>query len=374
VITVLNIYGVRLVAIINNTGVIFEILGMVVFAFIMALFHNHQGVGVIFHSQGLSVTASTFLTAMFMSLFVIYGFDTAGTLAEETKNPKVESPKAIIGAIVGALIIGAIFLWGTLMAVPGGAEGMKKAGEGLVTGPQTIIEANFSAAFATVYLLIVSAAIFVCCMSIMTSTVRLCFGMSRDDQLPGSKTLSKVSPSLHTPIMSCIVVAVLAAVPFLQFAGATVVAVAATAMIYLSYFLGNAAFMRARMKGWPRSPAPFKLGVWGPIVNGLGLLWGAAMLVNFLWFSNGKEFDLRWLTNPKATQTDYFGTGQLVNFHIAFLNKIPVIELIVVTIALIGAIYFLAVQRNKPYTPVIIPEGEEGVPGAAAAGASTAQA
>ena len=35
VITVLNIYGVRLVAIINNTGVVFEILGMFVFALIL---------------------------------------------------------------------------------------------------------------------------------------------------------------------------------------------------------------------------------------------------------------------------------------------------------------------------------------------------
>ena len=46
-----------------------------------------------------------------MSLFVIYGFDTAGTLAEETKNPRAESPKAIIGSIGGAFVIGAIFLW-----------------------------------------------------------------------------------------------------------------------------------------------------------------------------------------------------------------------------------------------------------------------
>jgi len=43
VITVLNIYGVKLVAVINNTGVIFEILGMFVFALILAIFHNHQG-------------------------------------------------------------------------------------------------------------------------------------------------------------------------------------------------------------------------------------------------------------------------------------------------------------------------------------------
>src|SRR5271165_6941135 len=42
VITVLNIYGVKLVSIINNTGVLFEILGMFVFALVLMAFHNHQ--------------------------------------------------------------------------------------------------------------------------------------------------------------------------------------------------------------------------------------------------------------------------------------------------------------------------------------------
>jgi len=36
-ITILNIYGVKLVSIINNTGVVFEILGMVVFAVVLLL-------------------------------------------------------------------------------------------------------------------------------------------------------------------------------------------------------------------------------------------------------------------------------------------------------------------------------------------------
>ena len=40
VITVLNIYGVKLVSIINNTGVVFEILGMFVFALVLMAFHK----------------------------------------------------------------------------------------------------------------------------------------------------------------------------------------------------------------------------------------------------------------------------------------------------------------------------------------------
>ncbi|MFY9580547.1 MAG: APC family permease [Gaiellaceae bacterium] len=110
-ITVLNIFGVRLVAIINNTGVLFEILGMVVFAFILAIFHHHQSAGVVFHTGGTSLTTGTFLVAMFMSLYVIYGFDTASTLAEETKDPRREAPRAVLGSVIGAFVIGAVFLY-----------------------------------------------------------------------------------------------------------------------------------------------------------------------------------------------------------------------------------------------------------------------
>ena len=257
-ITILNIFGVRLVAIINNTGVLFEILGMVVFAFVLALFHHHQSGAVFFHTGGKSFTAGTFLVAMFMSLFVIYGFDTAGTLAEETRDPRREAPKAIIGSIVGAFIIGGIFLIAMLLAIPN----LHTAIAGGWTPPM-IIDANFGNAFSTVFLLVVSAAIFVCCLSIMTATVRLCFGMSRDDALPASKQLSWVHPRLHTPIGSCIAIGVLAFIPMLQYAGAGIIAIAATGMIYLSYFIGNVALMRARLRGWPRAKAPFSLGKLG---------------------------------------------------------------------------------------------------------------
>jgi len=349
-ITILNIYGVKLVSIINNTGVIFEILGMVVFALIMAIVHNNQGIGVLFDSGDVKLTGSAFLVGMFMSLFVVYGFDTAGTLAEETKNPRAESPKAILGSIAGAFVIGAIFLVGTLMAIPN----LSEAQTGFF-GPQAIIEAVFASWAANLYLLVVTLAIFVCCLSIMTSTVRLMFGMARDNQLPFSKPLSKVNPRLHTPIGACIGVAVLSAIPFLQFTGATVIAVAATAMIYLSYFLGNLAVMRARSKGWPKADAPFKLGAWGKPVNVLALLWGGAMLFNLLWWTSDPA-SLRILTNPKATQTDYFGTGPLVDFHIGFLNSIPLMELIIGAVLIVGAIYYFTVGKSKEFAAITMPE------------------
>jgi urea carboxylase system permease len=345
VITVLNIYGVRLVAIINNTGVVFEILGMFVFALILLAFHNHQGFHVVTNAGGFHVTSSTFLAAMFMSLFVIYGFDTASTLSEETRDPRRAAPKAVLFSVIGAFIIGGVFLLGTLMAIPNLHTAISDA-----WGPAQIIEANFSHPFATIYLLVVSAAIFVCCLSILAATIRLCFGMARDNQLPGSKPLARVSPRLHTPVWTCVTIAVIAAIPFLQYSGATTIAIAATGMIYLSYFLGNLVIMRARARGWPKVSAPFRLGRWGILVNIIGLLYGGAMIVNFAW--------PRVASNPEPKQTVVAGS-QLVNFHIGFLNGIPLLWTVAVFIALIGGLYYLIVGRTKDFAPVVAPAGDD---------------
>jgi len=249
-----------------------------------------------------------------------------------------------------------VFLLGTLMAIPN-LHAAITANGGLGVGPATIIEENFSTGFATLYLLVVAAAIFVCCLSIMAATIRLCFGMARDNQLPLSRPLAQVAPRLHTPVWTCIAVAVLAAVPFIKYAGAGIIAIAATGMIYLSYFLCNIAIMRARARGWPKVSAPFKLGRWGMLVNILGLVYGGAMLINFAW--------PRAASNPEPQQT-----GGLLSLGLNFLNKIPILWTVVVVITLIGAIYYFAVGRTKEVPPVTTPTGGDKplVAGAAAEG------
>jgi len=367
VITILNIYGVKLVAIVNNTGVFFEILGMVVLAIILAALHNNQGIGVITKSDGASVTVPFFLVGLFMSAYVIYGFDTASTLAEETKDPRREAPKAVLASVIGAFVIGAIFLWALLIAIPN----LHEAVTGFF-GPVQIIDAatGTGSAFSNIYLFVVSAAIFVCCMAILTSTIRLAFGMSRDNQLPGSKFMSKVSPRLHTPIGACIVVGLLSAIPFIQFAGVSVIAVAATATIYLSYILGNIGSMRARSRGWPRTRAPFSLGGWGKLVNIIAIVYGVLMYINFLWPAGDSGANaLRIFANPSGGQSDWYGTGPLIHFP-GFLDKISVIELVTAVVFLVGFIYWFAVQRTKPWTAPVQPE--EDLAGIAPAGSPPA--
>src|SRR4029077_7744733 len=109
------------------------------------------------------------------------------------------------------------------------------------------------------------------------------------------------------------------------------------------------AILRDRLRGWPRTDAPFKLRKWGLIINLIGLAYGGAMLVNFAW--------PRIQSNPQPKQEVVAGS-QLLNFHIGFLNDIPILWTVFIFILVVGALYYLITGRNKEFAPVTAPEGE----------------
>jgi hypothetical protein len=84
------------------------------------------------------------------------------------------------------------------------------------------------------------------------------------------------------------------------------------------------------------------------LVNILALVYGGAMIINFAW-----PRDVPF-TNPTPDQS-----GGLLNFHIGFLNKIPILWTVFVFIVLIGAIYYFAAGRRKEFAPVIAPAGDD---------------
>jgi len=122
--TVINLIGVRLFSIINNIGVGAEILGMLVFALILLFFANHQPVSVLFDTSFTSNLGDgnytpVFLVGMFMALFVVYGFDTAGTFGEETLDASRQAPRGVLAAIWLSGIVGAVCLLAVNAVVQG---------------------------------------------------------------------------------------------------------------------------------------------------------------------------------------------------------------------------------------------------------------
>ena len=142
-----------------------------------------------------------------------------------------------------------------------------------------------------------------------------------------SKPLSTVNPRTGTPVGACILVALMAGFFFLKYAGVAFIAIAASGMIYVSYLLANIAILQARRRGFFDQNMGFSLGRWGMLVNIMALVWGGAMLINFMWH--------RVATNPKPDETD-----GLLDFNIDFLNKIPIQWSVLGGVLIAGAIVY----------------------------------
>ena len=108
------------------------------------------------------------------------------------------------------------------------------------------------------------------------------FSMGRDRRLPLGGAWGQVNSTFKTPANAALAVGVLAAIPFFVTGAGTAIyiAIAATGMIYISYFLCNLGVLVARRRGWPHQGAWFKLGSWGTIINILALVWGGLMIIN----------------------------------------------------------------------------------------------
>ena len=341
--TLINAFGVRLLSIINNLGVAAEILGMVVFAGILLIFFNHQPLSVLTTTQGLESQANgnylpVFAVAAFMSLFVVYGFDTAGTFGEETVDAGRQAPRGVLSAILLSGVIGTIFLLAIILSTPDIAAEIAAAGKG-ANPIADAIHSNLGGVWGNVYLAVVLAAVFVCTMAIQGATTRLMFSMGRDRRLPLGSVWGTVSATHRTPTNAAVAVGVLAAIPFLVSGSAGVIAIGATGTIYLSYFLCNLGVLVARSKGWPHQKAWFGLGGLGLVVNVLALVWGGLMIVNFsLWhldafgdWGNG----LRDLTNPTINTLTFLGSAPLTD-----LPAWPIFEVFLGIVLVVGIAYY----------------------------------
>ena len=285
----INAFGVRLLSILNNIGVGTEILGMLVFALILLFFANNQSPSVLFDSAGTeAATGGQYLPAfalgMFMALFVVYGFDTAGTFGEETVDASRQAPRGVIWSVIISGLVGTVFLIAVILAIPDMpaaiAEGQALGFPIATTIQQTLVYDILGTGITVgeVYLFVILASVFVCTLAIQGAATRMMFSMSRDRHLPLGAAWGRVNGTFKTPANAAIAVGVLAALPILVIGplGGFSVSIAATGLIYLSYLLTNIGVLAARFRGWPQKPAWFNLGRWGKLVEHPGdRLWRA---------------------------------------------------------------------------------------------------
>jgi amino acid transporter len=259
-----------------------------------------------------------------MSAYVMYGFDTAGTLAEETNDPRRNAPPAILRALGAAALIGGLLILFALMS----AKNIGDKNIGLLGLPY-IIKQALGNTTGDVFLYDSAIAITVCTLAVCTACIRMLFAMARDGRLPFGPQIARVSGSRKVPIVPALLVGVLSlallAVNLANQQAFTALIGVAIIMFYLPYLGVTAPMLRARMRReWPRPEhgTYFNLGRWGLPVNAFAVVYGVLVAINIAW--------------PRAA---VYGTK--------WYFKWAAVEFIGASI-IVGALYYFLVQTRKP--------------------------
>ncbi len=342
--TIINMLGVKLMSRINNVGVICELVGSTILV-ILLLFNAHHGPQIIVHSYGFGAGHSwgyfgALLIGGLLSAYVMYGFDTAGTLAEETNNPRKHAPPSIIRAIAAAAVIGGLVILFASMA----NKHILDKNVGLLGLPY-IMKQAFGNTLGNIFLADCAIAIFVCCLAVQTATIRMLFSMARDNRLPAGSAVARVSGRRKVPVVPALVTGVLAlalmAINVGNQSAFLVLTSLAIIMFYIAYLGVTAPMLVRRLRGdWPRPDhgAFFSLGRWGLPVNILAVIYGALVMVNIAWPRNA-------IYNALGTPHWYWQYSPLL-----FIGGVIII----------GTIYYFTVQVKK--SPDVLAEHRADIP------------
>ncbi|WNO70880.1 APC family permease [Streptomyces sp. AM8-1-1] len=286
--TLVNAFGVKLMARINSAGVFIELVAAVALIILLAAHITRGPSTVLTDTYGLGEGQTlgyfgAFLTASLASAYVMYGFDTASSLGEESHDPSRNAPRAILRALVASFLIGGLILLFALMAVPN-----INAEELSTIGLQYVVLETLGSTIGEIVLWCVVIAITVCVLAVQAAGIRLMFAMARDNNLPAGTHLAKVSPRFKTPVVPAVVIGVVGVLILVinvnQPQIFSVITSIAIIMIYVAYLLVTTPMLIKRLRGkWTPAEGKFSLGKFGLPINVLAVLWGLAMSINLAW-------------------------------------------------------------------------------------------
>jgi urea carboxylase system permease len=266
---------------------------------------------VVLHHTGASYSGSylfAWLASALMAAYVLVGFDAAGELSEETRAPRRTTPKTIVRAVAVSGLGGALLILAGLVAAPSLTDG-NLASSGLAW----VVSERFGPVAGRLLLCTVAVAVFACTLACQTAGSRMVFSMARENALPFSKSLAKVSRRTGTPIIASLVVGTGAVGVLLVNTGQTALFTALSslciAMLYLAYLGVTGPLLVRRLTGWTAGLQSepdedgrkvFGLGRFGIAANAVAVVYQAVMVVNLLWpraavyDTTGHTWWLRW--------------------------------------------------------------------------------
>jgi amino acid permease (GABA permease) len=281
----LNTFGVRIVAILNNISVWWHLVGVLVIVGVLIFVPaKHQDASFVFgtfvNQTGWGSSFYVFAIGLLVAQYTLTGYDASAHMTEETKSAATAGPRGIVMSIVVSLVAGWILLIGLTFAI------QDYAGEvGSATGvppAQIFIDATGAVTGKFLLLICIGAQLF-CGMASVTANSRMIYAFARDGAIPGSKFWHKINKRTQTPTNAVWLGAggaLILALPYLwSYTAYSAVTSIAVVGLYVAYVIP--VFLRVRL-GDDFERGPWHLGRWGKPVGIVATTWVVLIFVLFM--------------------------------------------------------------------------------------------
>lgn len=292
-----NMSGTKNLARVAKIGFWCEIVSVIALGIYLLIFHRSQPFSVVFDSMGVLATdgsyTTAFMSAALMGLFMFFGFEACGNVAEEVKEPGKKIPVAMILSIVFGAISAVISILGYLLSSPN----LQDIVNGKIADPiPAILHEALGETGATIFIVIAVIAMLSCILSLQAALSRLIFSFSRDKMLPGSEWMAKISKHSvpdNAMMVSCLLPVIICVWVYFQPDSLARITAFAVIGIYISFQMVVLAALRQRLKGW-KPAGEWTVGGWGMLVNVLALAYGLCGIWLLAQPADSDNFIDRW--------------------------------------------------------------------------------
>lgn len=319
--TIANLCGTKFLANVAFVGFVVEIFATAAIGVWLLVTVRKHDLSVLFQDfrpgdmQDQTPFVVAFVGAAIMGIYLYYGFEANGDVAEEVRNPGRVIPKAMRMTIYVGGLASMFIALGLILAV-GSFEDIIN---GTIPDPITTI---FTEAFGPIGFKLVMAIVLIsflsCTISLQAAASRLMYSMGRDDQLPFSKLLRKFSPTRAVPPYALIAAGAIPAIVILisllsENALLAIISFASFG-IYLAFSSVVFASLRARMKGWKPS-GEFTMGKWGWLISISAFVYQVFAMIIVAWPVAGVPWYDAWIVGLMTLGVVLVGALYLFGTH-----------------------------------------------------------
>jgi len=314
----LNTFGIRLVAILNDVSVWWHLVGVAAIVLVTVVLNQHSrtDVGTVFStfvnntgSGGengewpgfivMGIPLYVMLIGLLNAQYTLTGFDASAHMSEETHDAERSAPKGIVWSVIISIIAGFVLLLSMNVGITPDVVFPSADGATQVAGYQHALDAAATLSNAgppiqiwidavgqtggLIILLLVIGAQFYCGMSSVTANSRMIYAFARDGAIPASNFWHRINKRTRTPTNSIWLAAVgafILGLPYL-FSAVAYAAVTSIAVIGLYVAYVSPVFLRVRA-GKKFVPGPWSLGRWGPAIGIVATLWVVFIFILFM--------------------------------------------------------------------------------------------